>query len=49
VSDGSLLAGSQRIELDVPEPGLAVCATDATIAITSPYTHAIRLLARGER
>jgi len=44
--DGMLLVGPQRIVLDVPEPGLAVCATAATIAIASPYTHAIRLLAR---
>ncbi|WP_306392564.1 hypothetical protein [Telluria beijingensis] len=49
VRDGVLLVGSRRIELDVPEPGLVVCATAATIAIASPYTHTIRLLARGER
>ena len=47
--DGMLRVGSRRIDLDVPEPGLAVCASAATIAIASPYTHAIRLLARGER
>lgn len=47
--DGVLWVGSQRIELDVPEQGLMVCATAATIAIASPYTHTIRLLARGER
>lgn len=47
--DGMLLVGSRRIDLDVPEVGLAVCATAATIAIASPYTHVIRLLARGER
>lgn len=47
--DGVLHVGSQRIELDVPEQGLVVCATAATIAIASPYTHTIRLLARGER
>lgn len=47
--DGVLVLGSQRIELDVPEPGLVVCAIAATIAIASPYTHTIRLLARGER
>jgi hypothetical protein len=47
--DGMLVVGSQRIALDVPEPGLAVCATVATIAIASPYTHALRLVARSER
>jgi len=47
--DGTLLVGSQRIALDVPAPGLAVCATAATIAIASPYTHAIRVLARSDR
>lgn len=46
--DGVLHVGSQRIELDVPESGLVVCATAATIAIASPYTHTIRLVARGE-
>lgn len=46
--DGMLLVGSRPAALDVPERGLAVCATAATIAIASPYTHAIRLLARGE-
>lgn len=49
VGEGVLLVGSRQIELDVPEQGLAVCATAATIAVTSPYTHAIRLLARSER
>ena len=47
--DGTLVVGSKRIALDVPAPGLAVCATAATIAIASPYTHAIRLLARSDR
>lgn len=45
-SDGTLLAGTRRIALDLPEAGLAVCASAGTIAIASPYTHAIRLLAR---
>jgi hypothetical protein len=44
--DGMLVVGANRIALDVPEPGLTVCATATTIAIASPYTHAIRLLAR---
>jgi hypothetical protein len=46
---GMLVVGSRRIDLNVPEPGLTVCATAATIAIASPYTHAIRLLARSDR
>jgi hypothetical protein len=46
VSGNRLMVGSQSIALDLPEAGLSVCATDTTIAIASPYTHAVRLLAR---
>lgn len=49
IRDGVLCVGAQRIDLDVPEPGLVVRASAATIALASPYSHAIRLLARGER
>jgi hypothetical protein len=49
VRDGILVVGSRRVGLDVPAQGLAVCANTATIAIASPYTHTIRLLARSER
>lgn len=40
----SLMAGQRRIELDLPASGLAACCNDATVAVTSPFTHAIRLL-----
>ena len=35
-----------HIAPDLPEQGLSVCANATTIAVASPYTHAIRLLAR---
>lgn len=35
-----------RVELDLPAEGLALAATEHTVAVTSPYTHAIRLLPR---
>lgn len=41
-----VLVDQQRIALDLPAEGLAVCANDSTIAISSPYTHAIRLVER---
>jgi hypothetical protein len=46
LSAGALAVGTRRIVLDVPETGLAVCATACTIAIASPWTHTIRLFAR---
>lgn len=45
--EGDMLAvGRQRIALDLPAAGLAVCASAGTLAITSPFTHAIRLVPR---
>ena len=45
--DGDVLQlGARRIALDLPPAGLALCATRSTIAIVSPFTHAIRLLRR---
>lgn len=46
LSAGVLDIGTRRIVLDLPEAGLAVCTTASTLAISSPYTHVIRLLAR---
>lgn len=40
-----LTAGPRVIDLDLPADGLAACCNDASIAITSPWTHAIRVLA----
>jgi hypothetical protein len=41
-----IAVGRQRIALDLPAEGLAVCASAGTLAITSPFTHAIRLVPR---
>ncbi|QYG08455.1 hypothetical protein [Janthinobacterium sp. PAMC25594] len=43
--DGATLQiGARRIELDVPAGDMAIAANAHTIAVTSPWTHAIRLL-----
>ena len=43
--DGAILhIGARRIELDVPAGDIAIAANAHTLAITSPWTHAIRLL-----
>ncbi|WP_332859042.1 hypothetical protein [Janthinobacterium svalbardensis] len=43
--DGTTLQiGARRIELDVPAGDIAIAANAHTIAVTSPWTHAIRLL-----
>lgn len=49
LSADRLTVGLQDIVLDLPAAGLSVRATDATIAIASPCTHAIRLVARERR
>ena len=36
--------GARRIELDVPAGDIAIAANAHTVAVTSPWTHAIRLL-----
>jgi hypothetical protein len=36
----------RQVAPDLPAIGLAVCGNEYTIAVTSPYTHAIRLLPR---
>lgn len=40
----AVISRGRRIALDLPEHGLAVCRNDSSIAVSSPYTHAIRLL-----
>ncbi|OEZ97318.1 hypothetical protein JAB9_24630 [Janthinobacterium sp. HH107] len=43
--DGAILQiGARRIELDVPAGDIAIAANAHTVAVTSPWTHAIRLL-----
>ncbi len=43
--DGATLrVGAQAVALDLPVSQLAVVCNEHTIAVTSPYTHAIRLL-----
>jgi len=46
LSSGALIVDARRVALDLPAAGLIVCTTADTIAIASPYTHAIRVLAR---
>jgi hypothetical protein len=41
-----LLAAGRCIELDLPEHGLALAENDHTIALTSAYSHAIRVYPR---
>ena len=42
--DTVLHVGQRQIELDLPAEGIKVCCNGPTLAITSPYTHAIRLV-----
>ena len=43
--DGATLhIGARSIDLDVPAGDIALAANAHTLAITSPWTHAIRLL-----
>jgi len=46
VESDELLVGHQRIAMALPAEGLALCATASTIALSSPYSHAIQLVAR---
>ena len=39
-----LVFADRELELDLPADGLGVVADAHTVAITSPYSHAIRLL-----
>jgi len=44
---GTVLSnGPRTVQLDLPEEGLAACCNAASVAVTSPFTHAIRVLAR---
>lgn len=43
---GFLVAEDRRVALDLPSEGLAAVANADTIAVTSPFSHAIRLLPR---
>ncbi len=45
-ADHAAVAQARRAASDLPQEGLAVCADASTVALASPYTHAIRLLAR---
>jgi len=46
VEGEELVVGRQRIAIALPAEGLALCATASTIALSSPYSHAIQLVAR---
>jgi hypothetical protein len=40
-----LTVGARVVELDLPADGLAACCNDTSVAVTSPWTHAIRVMA----
>jgi hypothetical protein len=44
IDGASVHIGARRIDLDVPAGDIAIVANVHTLAITSPWTHAIRLL-----
>ncbi len=44
IDGASVHIGARRIDLDVPAGDIAIAANAHTLAITSPWTHAIRLL-----
>ena len=41
----TLVTGATTRVLDLPESGLTACCNDVAVAVTSPYTHAIRVVA----
>jgi hypothetical protein len=45
LTGSNLATGLRVVALDLPAEGLAACCNDASIAVTSPWTHAIRVLA----
>jgi hypothetical protein len=49
VPGGALQVDARQVAPDLPAEGLAVCASGPTLALTSPYTHAIRVLPREAR
>lgn len=44
--DAAIVIRTREFALDLPAGQIAVCANAHTVAVTSPYTHAIRLLPR---
>ncbi len=46
VAGRQLVIGNRRIDIDLPEDGMAASGNQHTVAVTSPYTHLIRLLPR---
>lgn len=45
LSGTTLSAGRSKMQLELPADGLSACSNGVTIAVTSPYTHAIELVA----
>lgn len=41
-----VMLGGGTVDLDLPKEGLAIACNEHTVAVTSPYTHVIRLLPR---
>lgn len=46
LSGSDIVIGARRFAGDLPDDGLALVGNEHSIAVTSPYTHAIRLLPR---
>lgn len=46
VKGRTLTSDGQRFNLDLPEDGIAVAANAHTLAVSSPYSYAIRLFPR---
>jgi hypothetical protein len=44
LEDRTLVTGARRVALDLPAMGLRACCNASLVAVTSPYTHAIRVL-----
>lgn len=45
LAGNQLTAGARMVTLDLPVDGLAACCNAVSVAVTSPWTHAIRVLA----
>jgi len=41
-----LMLGARHIDIDLPAAGLAIASSAYSVAVTSPYTHAIRVVPR---
>jgi hypothetical protein len=49
VQGQTLTSDGQRVHLDLPEDGIAVAANAHTLAVSSPYSYAVRLFPRRQK